>query len=1137
MKITNLTLHGFKRLALNNIEHIEVRPENKIQLILGSNGSGKAQPLYSKIKTPYGWQSMGEMQVGSEVIAYDGSVTHVTAVYPQPKQTIYEIEFGDGRKTHTSACHLWRVYKDKTDNAWIMKTSQIKELLSDVSKRRGLWIDLIKPQDSEDIELPLDPYILGGILMSASTKDGQKITWHPNKSMDNKIAGLINDSDRYSLQSGLKSHCIPRIYLKASARQRLELLKGYIYPFEQSVDGYEQTGYICYAGSQDLGQDIVYLIRSLGGTALMRERDVWEDRINLPWKYQIFFDLDMQSIQRDDLGVLDRDNSKSRLRITHVTAVGEDVCQCISIDHPERLYVTDDFIVTHNSSLMKEVTPLPANHQEFHKDGYKHIEILHNNSRYVLKSHFYSSGNKFHFIKDDEEMNPGGTMTVYKELVKKEFNITPDIHELLIGTMRFHSMSTSERRVWITRLSQADYTYAVQYYKRLSEQHRDMVGAIKLSQTRLLQESDKLLKPEQEQICRQEIEMFSHMLSHLLELKSPVFENAQQVNHQLSVYETELKSLSEELLKNRSRFLNNECFTDIQAIDDGINEAKGRSQALTVLIDQLSQKIQSQQNTLQALKDSNVESSSDLKDSISDIQKQMELLKEQIVLKFEIPEPVGALYALDSIYENLHSFASQIEENKDKRYSRDRYQQALDKQKDKQGKLTQLQSMLQDQINRKKELEHFRDHNKLQCPQCDHTWHQGYEVKDYEQTLAIIERLGLVISDTDKELQLVSQYLDQAKTYLEHYRSYVLISKAWTSLEPLWTYLSDSGIIFERPKHILNVIETLKMDLSVMIKIKECSKRLNESLELKDLLSKNQELSVSSLNLEVEQLNHELYLLNQQQKEQNELITRFTGYKTAAIQINYIQTKLEFILDARKEKIDRLMDLNKRQAITEVIEVVRLELQQREQLISRIDIQKALVANIESQIIELTEKAEVLKLAMIELSPSQGLIAKGLTGFINHLVRQINQFIKKIWLYPLELIPIQITDADGVDLDYKFEFRVNSETTISDISKGSTGMKEVIDLAFKIVAMQYLDLQNSPIYLDELAASFDKSHREAAYRLVHDLVNNSNYSQIYIISHFADSYGSFTNSDVIALHEANIAKSKDAVFNRNVLIS
>ena len=104
------------------------------------------------------------------------------------------------------------------------------------------------------------------------------------------------------------------------------------------------------------------------------------------------------------------------------------------------------------SSLLKELSPLPANHIEFSKDGYKIIEILHNNSHYLLKSIFSSSGNKFYFIKNNEELNPGHTSSVYKELVKKEFNITQETHDLMTGYDKFHSMSVSERRNWFTKI-------------------------------------------------------------------------------------------------------------------------------------------------------------------------------------------------------------------------------------------------------------------------------------------------------------------------------------------------------------------------------------------------------------------------------------------------------------------------------------------------------------------------------------------------------------------------------------------------------------------------------------------------------------------------------------------------------------
>ena len=47
----------------------------------GSMGGGKAQPLYSKVLTPDGWKTMGEIKVGSEVLTPDNKVTTVLETY------------------------------------------------------------------------------------------------------------------------------------------------------------------------------------------------------------------------------------------------------------------------------------------------------------------------------------------------------------------------------------------------------------------------------------------------------------------------------------------------------------------------------------------------------------------------------------------------------------------------------------------------------------------------------------------------------------------------------------------------------------------------------------------------------------------------------------------------------------------------------------------------------------------------------------------------------------------------------------------------------------------------------------------------------------------------------------------------
>jgi len=70
-------------------------------------GTGKAQPLYSKVLTPNGFVRMGEVCEGMEVIAGNGNIAYITGVYPQGKKPIYEITLNNGAKCRCSDEHLW----------------------------------------------------------------------------------------------------------------------------------------------------------------------------------------------------------------------------------------------------------------------------------------------------------------------------------------------------------------------------------------------------------------------------------------------------------------------------------------------------------------------------------------------------------------------------------------------------------------------------------------------------------------------------------------------------------------------------------------------------------------------------------------------------------------------------------------------------------------------------------------------------------------------------------------------------------------------------------------------------------------------------------------------------------------------
>jgi len=84
-------------------------PMGSVMLLAAAGGTGKAGPLWSKVLTPSGWKTMGDICVGDEVIAGDGSVTTVTGVFPQGNMDVYSVQLEDGRIAYCTRDHLWPV--------------------------------------------------------------------------------------------------------------------------------------------------------------------------------------------------------------------------------------------------------------------------------------------------------------------------------------------------------------------------------------------------------------------------------------------------------------------------------------------------------------------------------------------------------------------------------------------------------------------------------------------------------------------------------------------------------------------------------------------------------------------------------------------------------------------------------------------------------------------------------------------------------------------------------------------------------------------------------------------------------------------------------------------------------------------
>ena len=155
------------------------------------------------------------------------------------------------------------------------------------------------------------------------------------------------------------------------------------------------------------------------------------------------------------------------------------------------------------------------------------------------------------------------------------------------------------------------------------------------------------------------------------------------------------------------------------------------------------------------------------------------------------------------------------------------------------------------------------------------------------------------------------------------------------------------------------------------------------------------------------------------------------------------------------------------------------------------------------------------------------------------LDEQMNEIIGSIWTYDLK-VGLPRLPEKGKNMDYKFPLTYRDPRLpgqggeVPDVSLGSSAQKDIVDFAFKLVVMCYLDMLDWPMFLDELGASFDEEHRYRILTYIKQLVLSQQCSQVFYISHYASSHAAMSTADITVLDSSNVTVPR--VINQNVII-
>lgn len=361
-------------------------------ILCDEQGLGKGGVVGSKVLTPDGWRTIESLRVGDRVIGSDGKAIGVLGVYPRGRLPVFRVTFSDRTSSVVDGEHLWRVRDNNANHRggpW--RVLQTQDL---AGKLKASWrIPMVGPVELAARDYGIDPYVLGVLLGDGCFRvgHGRRVSFVPGDDLvpsevARRICGKlverksgkhrrascwwISDEGRtFSalLRFGLigKLSCekwIPDEALWDAADRRLQLLRGLM---DTDGEARPRDGVLQFSSSSArLADGVVFLVQSLGGTArraLKKEpkyRYRGETRIGLPAH---ILTISMPPETNPLLAFAHRYMPKTKYLpariMKKIEPAGEAEVVCIATDAPDQCYVTEDFVVTHNTPQLLMAIP------------------------------------------------------------------------------------------------------------------------------------------------------------------------------------------------------------------------------------------------------------------------------------------------------------------------------------------------------------------------------------------------------------------------------------------------------------------------------------------------------------------------------------------------------------------------------------------------------------------------------------------------------------------------------------------------------------------------------------------------------------------------------------------------------------
>lgn len=787
------------------------------------------------------------------------------------------------------------------------------------------------------------------------------------------------------------------------------------------------------------------------------------------------------------------------------------------------------------STVINYWTPLPPEkmNKEFIKGGKKESVWEHRGSTYTITSVNTGGAGTHSFTKDDEVILENGTASVLTQLVKEHFNIDRDLHELMVGKKRFTTMSVTERREWIMRVSGGDFQFVMDLFTKASIKMRDSLGALRHNKQRLIELEKDRVSEETVTEYKNNLDEINKVIFKVIDIKQNIKPVNKIPSEPMSYLESVLRNIEE--LSNRNIRILSEGFKTLDNLEIDFrnftdrtdtleSELKIRNEQLNVLLDDLKQlnekeKIIEESKSLSVLE-------KELNETNIGISEISEKYKDNILFE-DITEPDHSVSVFNSIDSTLNSILVQWSYNLASDNTEEEYKALKEKRIDIENYIIKVERQVSEIQHR---LIHVRNSENVECPKCTHNWKIG--VSEGEETKLsdmITKGEELLVKAKDKKKE-VTHKLELLESFLEVKREYISLTRNTPALNSLWVKIRESKALTDPKVNIKTIIDkwiSIVKDKALFIKLSNTKNNLEEKIKF-----------IKSFDLDTKGFTD--FKTNLEDKIQNQytlidnIKVSLDNNKIALRAVNNIQT----IYRDTKSEIENLKAIVKDVVSTigaSIFENVNTELNtdsyHLNSLLIRSQNSYSVLNELENSLKDLTRIHEAYTVLVSELSPKEGFVAELLTSFIKQMLGDMNEIIGLLWTYDLE---IQMCKKAETELDFRFPLSVrNNEHCADDVKDGSSSQVDVVDFAFKYVVSQYLGLSDYPFLLDELAPTFDELHRRNIMHFVRQLIDTDICSQMVMISHYAETHSAFVNSEYVVTDSFNI--TVPSIYNKNAI--